>query len=320
MYRFESALYCLQAKKEEWLINMTNVAINAKTGLLGLLGNPVGHSVSPAIHGELARIYEQNYAYLAFQVEKEDLEKVVAGALAMHVQGMNVTVPHKQSVMPYLKEIDEKAELLGAVNTLVNVGDGYKGYNTDMPGLMRAMASDKVSVTNRYAVVIGAGGVANAIMGMLMEEGAKEILILNRSKDRAETLADRFRTAYHKENITVCTYDEDYIAKMNQLGASEKWIALQATSVGMYPNVNDTAIDNLEFYKLIEAGYDMIFNPYETRFMKLIKEQGGRAYNGLKMLLYQGIQAFELWTGVNVSEEDAEKVLAHLKDELGIKE
>lgn len=299
---------------------MTNVQIDAKTGLLGLLGNPVGHSVSPAIHGELSKLYQQNYAYLAFAVEEKQLSDVIKGAFAMKVKGMNVTVPYKQAVIPFLKEIDTTAELLGAVNTLVNTGDGYKGYNTDMPGLIRAMESDGVEVNGKPAVVLGAGGVANAIMGMLMEKEASRILLLNRSRERAETLANRFRNAYGKENITVCTFEEDYLSVMTKMAANEKWYCFQATSVGMYPNVNDTAVSHPDFYKKIHTGYDMIFNPYETRFMMLCKQNGAKAYNGLKMLLFQGIQAFELWTGVSVSEQDAERVLMHLKDELGITE
>lgn len=299
---------------------MTNVQIDAKTGLLGLLGNPVGHSVSPAIHGELAKLYQQNYAYLAFAVEEDKLSDVIKGAFALHVKGMNVTVPYKQAVMPFLTELDKTAELLGAVNTLVNIGESYKGYNTDMPGLIRAMASDGVDVKGKPAVVLGAGGVANAIMGMLMEKESSHILLLNRSRDRAETLANRFRMAYKKENITVCTFDEDYLSVMEKITTGKEWYCFQATSVGMYPNVSDTAIDTPEFYEKIHTGYDMIFNPYETKFMKLCRQNGANAYNGLKMLLYQGIQAFELWTGVNVSEKDAEAVLRHLKDELGIQD
>lgn len=297
---------------------MTNVPINAKTGLLGLLGNPVAHSVSPAIHGELAKLYNQNYAYLAFAVEENNLSDVVNGIQAMNVQGMNVTVPHKKAIMPYLAEIDAKAELLGAVNTIVKTEKGYKGYNTDMPGLQRAMKSDGVNVAGKNAVVIGAGGVANAILGMLMEDGAQNILILNRSKDRAEILAERFRSAYKKNNIHVYSYEEDYLKAMDSFGG-DKWIALQATSVGMHPNTEVSAIENKDFYQRVEAGYDMIFNPYETKFMKLVKENGGIAFNGLKMLLYQGIKAFEIWTGVSVTEEDAAKVLLHLEEELGIK-
>lgn len=299
---------------------MTNVQIDAKTGLLGLLGNPVGHSVSPAIHGELAKLYQQNYAYLAFGVEEEKLHDVVKGALAMNVKGMNVTVPYKQAVIPFLNEIDQTAELLGAVNTLVNTGDGYKGYNTDMPGLIRAMQSDGVDVKGKPAIILGAGGVANAIMGMLMEKEASEILLLNRSRERAETLANRFRTAYGTDHIHVCDFEEDYLSVMKEMAAGEKWYCFQATSVGMFPNVNSAVVCSPEFYEKIHTGYDMIFNPYETKFMKLCRQNGANAYNGLKMLLYQGIQAFELWTGVSVSEKDAETVLKHLKDELGIKE
>lgn len=298
---------------------MNEVNINAKTGLLGLLGNPVGHSVSPAIHGTLAKLLNQNYAYLAFAVEKEDLENAVKGAEALQVQGMNVTVPYKKDIMAFCTALDDKAKLLGAVNTLVRTEHGYKGYNTDMPGLQRALRYDGVSVKGKNAVVIGAGGVANAIMGMLLEDRAANILILNRSRENALQLAERFRQAYGANHIFVASYTEDYISMMEEIG-QEDWVAFQASSVGMAPNVNDCAIVNKEFYKKISIGYDMIFNPYETKFMKLVKEAGGNAWNGLRMLLFQGIQAFELWTGESVTDAQAEAVLQVLKEELGIRE
>ncbi|MGN0346376.1 MAG: shikimate dehydrogenase [Lachnospiraceae bacterium] len=298
---------------------MNEVNINAKTGLLGLLGNPVEHSVSPAIHGTLAKLLNQNFAYLAFSVEKEKLENAIKGADALKVQGMNVTVPYKKDVMAFCNALDDKAKLLGAVNTLVRTKNGYKGYNTDMPGLQRAMRYDGVSVKNKNVVVIGAGGVANAIMGMLLEDGAANILILNRSRENALQLAQRFRQAYGANHIFVSTYTEDYLSRMGKIGQDD-WVAFQASSVGMAPNVDDCAIENKEFYKKISVGYDMIFNPYETRFMKLVKEGGGNAWNGLRMLLFQGIQAFELWTGEVVTDAQAEIVLQVLKEELGIRE
>lgn len=298
---------------------MVQIPIDAKTGLLGLLGNPVGHSLSPVIHGELAKHYHKNYAYLAFAVEREQLQTVVQGAKALQMRGMNVTVPHKQAIMEHLTKIDEKAQLLGAVNTLVATENGYKGYNTDMPGLQRAMASDGVDVENRSVVLIGAGGVANAVLGVLAEGKAKQVLILNRTRQRAEKLAEHFKTVYPSLKMTIATYDEDYLAVMEQL-SKEPWIAVQATSVGMHPAVEDAPIEDPAFYKHISQGYDMIFNPSETKFMKLIKEQGGQAFNGLKMLLFQGIKAFELWMDLEVSDEIAKEVLEALLLELEARE
>ncbi|MDE6686553.1 MAG: shikimate dehydrogenase, partial [Lachnospiraceae bacterium] len=182
---------------------MSGIVVNGKTGLLGLLGNPVEHSVSPILHAALAAKHNDNYAYLAFRVEEEQLRAAVEGAYALGAKGLNVTVPYKKDVMQYLCEIDEKAEILGAVNTLVRTEHGYKGYNTDMPGLYRAMCYDGVSLEGKNVVVIGAGGVANAVIGMLFEAKVKKILILNRTKERAEQLAERFLKAYVGRGTTV---------------------------------------------------------------------------------------------------------------------
>ncbi|MGN0325206.1 MAG: shikimate dehydrogenase [Lachnospiraceae bacterium] len=299
------------------------VFIDGTTKLLGLLGNPVEHSVSPVLHGTLASMHQDNYAYLAFKVEEERLGDAVNGAFALGAAGLNVTVPYKKAVMQYLCEIDKKAEVIGAVNTLVRTETGYKGYNTDMPGLFRAMNYDGITLDGKNVVVIGAGGVANAVLGMLFEAKVKSILVLNRTKERAEVLVERFKAAYKDADILVRTasYDEDYLSIMDEMNPSEGgWIAIQATSVGMSPVIEAAAIENTAFYRKVETGYDLIFNPYETKFMRLVKEQGGKSFNGLRMLLFQGIYAYELWNGISIPDEWAEPVLDQMKEAMGINE
>lgn len=300
---------------------MNTVEIDGKTKLLGLLGNPVEHSVSPILHASLARLRQDNYAYLAFKVEEEELKAAVDGAYALGANGLNVTVPHKKNVIPYLHGIDRTAEVIGAVNTLVRVEGGFKGYNTDMPGLFRAMEYDGVCLENANVVVIGAGGVANAVLGMLFDHKVENVLVLNRTKEKAVTLIERFTQYFGSEHTKVCvaSYEEDYLKIMDEIAeksGKHQWIAIQATSVGMSPNVEQAAIENVDFYKKVGIGYDLIFNPYETRFMKLIKEQGGESYNGLRMLLFQGIYAYELWNDTKIPNEWAEVVLEDMKKAL----
>lgn len=314
---------------------MNGIVVDGKTRLLGLLGNPVEHSVSPVLHAALAAKHNDNYAYLAFRVEGEQLKAAVEGAYALGAKGLNVTVPYKKDVMQYLCEIDQKAEIIGAVNTLVRTEQGYKGYNTDMPGLYRAMCYDGVSLEGKNVVVIGAGGVANAVMGMLFEAKVKKILILNRTKERAEQLAERFLKAYADRETTVKTasYEEDYLAIMDEMEqdtvgtdhvvqseTSGNWLAIQATSLGMSPKTDVAAIEESAFYDRIACGYDLIFNPYETKFMKLVKEHGGESYNGLRMLLFQGIYAYELWNDISIPDEWASDVLQQMKEAMGIYE
>lgn len=290
--------------------------INANTKMLGLIGNPVAHSLSPLLHGELSRSYQEQYAYLAFPVAQENLETAVKGAWALGAQGLNVTVPYKREVMNYLSDVEPKAELIGAVNTLVRMEAGYCGYNTDMPGLKKALKHDGICVAGANVVLIGAGGVANAALCMLLEEEAANILILNRTKEKAAKLAEHFMPHYPNAVIRVASLQEDYIALMDEISSERQWIAIQATSVGMHPQITETPIDAMEFYERITEGVDLIFNPEETRFLSLIRQSGHKGYNGLKMLLFQGIIAYELWTGHKVEEDVAEKILTVLQEEL----
>ncbi len=278
-------------------------AIDGKTRICGLIGNPVEHTKSPVIHNTLAKLTGENLAYGAFHVEKDRLEEAVRGAYGLNMLGMNVTVPYKEAVIPYLKELDPLAEKIGAVNTLVRVEGGFKGYNTDMPGLYRAMEGVGVSVRGEHVVILGAGGVARAVAILLAEKGAASITLLNRSVDRAEDLADEVNRLFGSGLARALP-----LAEYEELSDSVKYLGIQATSVGMSPNVEDVVLDAAVFYRKLHTGYDLIFNPAETRFMKLASAAGARTYNGADMLLYQGILAFEYWTGRQITEEMAEVV------------
>lgn len=276
--------------------------INGKTRTCGVIGNPIEHTKSPMIHNNLADAMDINLAYVPFHVENGRLEDAIKGAFALNVLGLNVTVPYKSDVIPYLTQIDELAGQIGAVNTLVRTKDGYKGYNTDMPGLYRAMVSDGVFVENEEVIILGAGGVARAVAVLLAQKGAKEILIVNRTLEKAWKIADEVNGYVGRELVKVLSLSE-----AEQL-PEKKYIAIQATNVGMYPKCGETVIESEAFYRHIKVGYDLIFNPKETKFMQLVKAEGGQAYNGLKMLLYQGIIAFELWNDTRVPDELANRV------------
>lgn len=288
--------------------------INGKTQTCGLIGNPVEHTLSPVIHNHLAEWENRNLVYVPFLVEQDRIREAVEGANALHIHGLNVTVPHKSAVIPYLKEIDRLAENIGAVNTLVKTENGYKGYNTDMPGLLRAMETENYTIKGESVILLGAGGAARAVAMLCMEQGAKEIFLLNRSMEKAVAVAKEVNGIYQENKITPMALS-DY-RKL----PDEKYLAIQATSVGLYPNVEDVVISEEAFYDKIEAAVDLIYNPYETKFMSMVKAHGGRAMNGLKMLLFQGIIAYELWNGVTVSEETAERILKKMKEELNIHE
>lgn len=288
------------------------IDINGTTRVCGLIGNPVGHSISPVIHNSLAQLMDMNMVYTTFKVEKGDVVTAVNGAYALNILGLNVTVPHKQAVMESLVDIDPLAKAIGAVNTLVRTDKGYKGYNTDILGLERELIDEGVVLLGSRCVILGAGGAARAIAFLCAKSGAKEIYMLNRTKEKTYDIAKAVNDYFGKECIKPML-----ISEYDNLEADD-YVVIQTTSVGLYPNVDDVVIDDEAFYKKVKVGVDIIYNPSETRFMKMCKNAGKPACNGLKMLLYQGVAAYELWNDVSVTKEQADKVYNKMKEELGI--
>ncbi len=288
--------------------------IDGKTRTCGLIGNPVEHTLSPVIHNNLAQMLGINLAYVPFLVEEDGLAKAVEGAYELSILGMNVTVPHKSAVIGHLKEIDDLAEKIGAVNTLVRCEGGYKGYNTDMSGLFRAMQTEDIRIKGEAVLLLGAGGAARAVAFLCAQCGAEKIYICNRTLQKAEAVADEIKAQIEDVDIRALTYDQ--ISELSE----DSFLAIQCTSVGLYPNVSDVVLPDGPVYDRIHTGVDLIYRPYETQFMKLVKAHGGKTMNGLKMLLYQGIIAFELWNKCDVTEEQAEPILQKMKEEMGIYE
>ena len=283
--------------------------INGYTRTCGLIGNPVEHTLSPVIHNTLSMVLGENLAYVPFHVENGRLEDAIKGAFALNLLGLNVTVPYKSDVIPYLTDIDPLAENIGAVNTLVRTETGYKGYNTDMPGLYRAMCEDGVKVKGEKVLILGAGGVARAVAMLLLDKGAREAILLNRTVQKAQEVADEVNRIAGRKFAKAMPMDA-----YDTLPAGIGYLAIQATSVGMYPGCDAAVIEDPAFYEKVHTGYDLIFNPPKTRFMELVEAQGGKAYNGAKMLLYQGIIAFELWTGCEIKSWLADKVYERMQE------
>ena len=262
------------------------IEINGKTRTCGIIGNPVEHTMSPVIHNTLSQSMGINMAYVPFHVKDGQLEAAVKGAYGLNILGMNVTVPYKSDVVAQLAEIDPLAEKIGAVNTLVRTEGGYKGYNTDMTGLLRAMKSD----------------------------GAVKVYLLNRNVEKADSVAAEVNKALATEHVEPMALS-DYQKLLR--GAENRYVVIQCTSVGLSPNVNDVVIADGDFYHYIRFGYDLIYSPRETQFMKYVTDNGGMAFNGLKMLLYQALDAFELWNGCKVSDENAQQIYQKLQEKLG---
>lgn len=268
--------------------------IDGYTRTCGVIGCPVEHTMSPAIHNTLAESLGENLVYVPFRVSAGHVGEAVRGAYALNLLGVNVTVPYKSEVIPFLKEIDPLAETIGAVNTLVRTEGGFKGYNTDMPGLYRAMCEDGVEITGEKILILGAGGVARAVAILAAEKKAAQLVILNRTREKAQRIAEEVNALAGRQ-LAVARTLEEYASLPD-----EKYLAIQATNVGMFPKTEEAVIEDGAFYEKIHTGYDIVFNPAQTRFMSLVQQGGGRAFGGLKMLLYQGIIAYELWTGAQV--------------------
>jgi shikimate dehydrogenase len=281
--------------------------IDGKTRVCGLIGNPVEHTLSPVIHNTLAEKRGHNLVYVPFLVQKGQIAEAVAGAQALNILGLNVTVPYKSEVIACLKEIDPLAEQIGAVNTLVRVSGGYKGYNTDMEGLYRAMLAENIKIEGEEIILLGAGGAARAVAFLCAAKGAKRVYLLNRTVDKARIVADEVNKAAGREIISPMQLQD------HRTIPDGKYLAIQGTSVGLSPHDDEVVIEDPEFYQKVHTGFDLIYSPWETKFMRLVRETGGQAYNGLKMLLYQGVIAYELWNQTEISEKEASEVYDRLK-------
>ena len=275
----------------------------------GIIGNPVRHTMSPLIHNTLADMTDNNLVYVPFEVSEGGLKNAVRGAYELGIKGMNVTVPYKSDVIQYLKYVDQLAESIGAVNTLVRdeALKGYRGYNTDMTGLYRAMQKEGIDLEGETVVILGAGGVARPTAHLCIQKGAGKVYILNRTLEKAVAIAQEVG-----DERVIPMDIADYWEVLNK---EKSFFAIQCTSVGLFPDVNSAVIEDEEFYRHVHAALDVIYKPLETKFLKLAKAAGARTFSGLKMLLYQGVDAYELWNadaGIKISDEQADSVYRSL--------
>ena len=278
----------------------------------GVIGNPVEHTLSPVIHNTLAARLGINLVYVPFRVEESAVGDAVRGAAALQLLGLNVTVPHKSAVIPFLTSVDPEAALIGAVNTLVREEQGYRGYNTDLQGLYRALLSEGIRLSGERVILLGAGGAARAAAFLCALRGAERVYLLNRSADKAARVAEEANRGTKRECVVPMA-----LSDWRRIPGG-RYLAIQGTSVGLAPHTEEAVIGEEEFYRMIHTGFDLVYRPADTKFMRLVRAAGGRAYNGLKMLLYQGIEAFELWNGIKVTEDAAAVCYEQMKRSMGL--
>jgi len=265
-------------------------SITGKTRICGIIGDPIEHSMSPAMHNAAFRALGLDYAYLPFRVRREELQNAVAGLRALNVVGLNVTIPHKVAVMSFLDKLDPLAERMGAVNTIVNDDGRLTGYNTDAPGFLQAMRSKNIEPEGKNIVILGAGGASKGISFILAGAGAS-LAILNRTLSRAEELATQVSQICQRRVKAVALNEKNMARALD--GAD---ILVNTTSVGMVPGVEQTPVP-AALLKPHLVVFDIVYNPLETRLLREAKAAGARTIDGLDMLVGQGALAFEKWTG-----------------------
>jgi shikimate dehydrogenase len=270
---------------------MSEIVISGKTKVCGIIGDPIEHTLSPAMQNAAFNNLGLDYAYLPFKVAESNLGEALRGLKALDFVGVNVTIPHKVAVIPLLDELDGLAQHIGAVNTIVNRGGILKGYNTDASGFYQALAANKIKVSKKKVVIIGAGGAARAIAFTLADKGA-ELMILNRSLGPVKTLGEHVFQSFRTEVKTGQLSFDNLKAALE-----ESDILVNTTSAGMSPNVTETPVPR----RLLKKGlivFDIVYNPLKTRLLREAEEKGAQVIGGLDMLVKQGAAAFELWTGV----------------------
>ena len=265
--------------------------INGYTRLAAVVANPIKHSISPFIHNSAFEATETNGVYLAWEVEATDLAETVANIRRYQMYGINLSMPYKEQVIPYLDQLSEEACLIGAVNTVVNREGTLIGYNTDGKGFFKSLPSFKIS--GKKMVLLGAGGAAKAILAQAILDGVSQISVFVRSSSMEKT-----RPYLEKiQNATGFRVDLFELEDVQDLQDSitQADLLVNATSVGMDGSSQPIPTSIVLPEKLLVA--DVIYQPFETPFLKWAKEQGNQSINGLGMLLYQAAEAFELWTG-----------------------
>ncbi len=279
--------------------------ISSETRICGLIGDPVTHSVSPVMHNAAFDFLGLDYIYLPFAVTKDRLARAVDGVRGLNIRGLNVTIPHKVAVIPFLDRLEPLAERIGAVNTIVNDDGVLTGHNTDAAGFLKALQGRGIEPKGKVVVLLGAGGAARAIAFALAEKGAR-LTILNRKQelDWAVELAGSV-SSFSGRKVKALELNEPNL-KAALVPAD---VVVNATSVGMSPNNGQSPVAR----ELLRPGlvvFDIVYSPVKTRLLSEAEQAGAVTVNGLDMLVWQGALAFELWTGAKAPVEVMRKEVA----------
>ena len=270
--------------------------ITGHTQLTGLLGSPVAHSISPMMHNEGFKQLGLDYVYLCFDVGTEGLKTAVEGLKTLGIRGFNCTMPDKNLMCELTDRLSPAAKMMGAVNTVLNEDGVLTGYNTDGVGYMQAVKDAGYDIIGKKMTLLGAGGAATAVCVQAALDGVEEINVFSihdQFFQRAQNMVD---TINKETKCKARLYDfED--ESMLKKSIDNSHILTNGTSVGMAPNIDGCIIKDGSFLHEGLIVSDVIYNPRETKLLKMAKENGCHTFNGLYMLLYQGAEAFKIWTG-----------------------
>lgn len=248
-----------------------------------LIGNPVSHSVSPLMHNTALQHHQLDAEYHAVQIEQSELPSLLAHFNKPSFLGANITIPYKIDLMDAVDELTPEAEEIGAINTIINKDGKLLGHNTDAYGFMQPLLEiDEEDIDTDRALIFGTGGATKAIVFALNDFGFDEVCMISREPNRIE----------HRQDAVYCSYDNwfDY--------AEEASLIINATPLGMYPNVENSPVDDDQAEFLAgKICYDIVYNPLETKFIRQAKQAHGMPIGGLDMLIYQGAESFYRWTG-----------------------
>lgn len=266
--------------------------ITGKTKLLGIIGDPVEHSLSPVMHNAAIAHLDLDYVYVPFHVKPEDLERAIAGFEAIGLVGFNVTIPHKQAILPMLSEIEPEAEMVGAANTIWRTETGWRGTNTDVKGFIAPLEEKSRDWNNIAPVILGNGGAARAVVVGCHQLGCQEIHVIGRDREKLKKFKQSWQNTPLEEAIIIHSKEEE-LSEM----VSKAKLLVNATPIGMSSHVNKSPVEPFVMKTLPKdaIAYDLIYNPSPTEFLKLAKQQGVEAIDGVEMLVQQGATALEIW-------------------------
>ena len=270
-----------------------SVEVDGATQVVGVIGWPVQHSLSPPMHNAAFRALGLNWVYVAFAVQPDNVGAAVTGMRALGIRGLNVTIPHKAAVVSHLDEISPTSRQLGVVNTIVNAEGHLRGDSTDGTGFIRALAEAGEGVTDNRIVLIGAGGSARAVALAAAQEQPEELVIVNRTPQRAVELVELVRAGGGLEAVRAIALDSPEVARV----VSSAHVIIDATPIGMYPHAEVAPVLSPEWLRPSQLVCDLTYNPRDTVLLQAAREAGARILDGTGMLVHQGAIAFEQWTG-----------------------